>query len=707
MIELKNVSKFYNDNKIVTVGLRNVSLKLNKGEFVAITGDSGSGKSTLLNVISSIDGYDDGEILFYGNETFYFNQSDSDTFRKNNVSFIFQKYNIVDSYTVLQNVMLPLLIKGRAEEDANREAMEIIRRVGLENRVTNKGTELSGGEKQRCVIARALASDAPILACDEPTGNLDSKTSAEIIKLIKEVSQDKLVLIVTHDYESIKDVCTRKIKMSDGEIVEDITFREGIEEDARELNLEATKPNRKTLFRIASLNILSTPKKTVFSTLVFTFVSCIFLLLSLLMVKTSYEENYSYSNSYGIISEDRLIIYSADHDSLDMTALYPILKDTVYYENAFFEESTGIIRIGHDNVLDGGSKIGFQAPVTFRKMDFDLIEGSDEPLAGEYVLVLPEHYYSSYYNDYLGEQIDLVINSISKYDYRVPIGKFVGIAISDKVTSPYLYTSERDNSLINLALNSEVVLSYETSKINNGRIRCIDNLELDKSYFAIPKSMENDIEFTFNIGGIYNVSYDLDVVYTDEVSDPTFYVSNDYLGGEIAPKLDGVKEITVYANDIHKVAKAAEKLGYNVSIPSQMEKGDEASLITLYLLTVVIIFALVIMFYVSFAIIQRIYLTKTNDYSIFRTLGLVSGDLKKVLYVEVMAITLLSIILGAILTNVIIALTKMNISDYFSVSLVGMYAIAMTVFGIATAARLNSRIFKNSVYQSLKEGGEQ
>jgi ABC-type lipoprotein export system ATPase subunit len=279
MIELKNVSKFYNDNKIVTVGLRNVSLKLNKGEFVAITGDSGSGKSTLLNVISSIDSYDDGEILFYGNETFYFNQNDSDIFRKNNVSFIFQKYNIVDSYTVLENVMLPLIIKGKSEEEAKREALEIIARVGLEARADHRGTKLSGGEKQRCVIARALATDAPILACDEPTGNLDSKTSKEIIDLIKEVSGDKLVLVVTHDYESIKDVCTRKIKMSDGEIVEDITFSEGIEEADHKLDLDDSKPRGKTLLRLASLNILSTPKKTVFSTMVFTFVSCVFLLL--------------------------------------------------------------------------------------------------------------------------------------------------------------------------------------------------------------------------------------------------------------------------------------------------------------------------------------------------------------------------------------------------------------------------------------------
>ena len=706
MIELKNVSKFYNDNKIVTVGLRNVSIKLNKGEFVAITGDSGSGKSTLLNVISSIDVYDEGEILFYGNETFYFNRDDSDTFRKNNVSFIFQKYNIVDSYTVLENVMLPLIIKGKTEADAKAEAMEIIRRVGLENRVKNKGTELSGGEKQRCVIARALASDAPILACDEPTGNLDSKTSAEIIKLIKEVSEDKLVLIVTHDYESIKDVCTRKIKMSDGEIVEDITFTDGVEEETRELSLEATKPNKKTLFRLASLNILSTPKKTVFTSLVLAFVSCIFLLLSLIMVKASYEENYSNSDSYGIVSDDRLVIYSADHDSLDMSALSPVLKDTVYFENAFYEEIIGVIRIGRDEMEGGNTSISFQSPVTFRKMPFDLVSGSDETAVGEFVLVLPEYYYSSYYNIYIGEPINLIFDNLSTYGSRVAIGKLVGIAISDKVNSPYLYSSEVSNNVINIVTNNAVTLSYKTNELANGRVRCIYDDKLESSYLAIPASMKEKVEFTFNLEGIYSVNYDIDVVYSDDVYAPTLYVNNDFISGNVAPRLDGIKEITVYTDSVLKVSRDVEKLGYNVSIPSRMEKGDEASLITLYMLTVVVIIALVIMFYISFAILQRIYLTKTKDYSIFRTLGLVSNDLKKVLYIEVMAITLLSVILGAILTNAIIALTKMDIAKYFSTSLIILYVLAMTVFGFATAIRLNSRIFKNSVYQSLREGVE-
>ncbi|MDE6946340.1 MAG: ABC transporter ATP-binding protein, partial [Anaeroplasmataceae bacterium] len=205
MLELKNVSKYYSNNGVVTLGLRNINLRFKAGEIVAITGDSGSGKSTLLNVITAVDTYEEGEIYFQGNETSYFNQNDMDMFRKNHISFIFQNYNIIDSYTVLENVMLPLILNGKSFEEARKEAIEIIDKVGLTKRIKHKGTKLSGGEKQRCVIARALASESKILACDEPTGNLDSETGAEIIKLIQEVAQDRLVLIVTHNYEQVKD----------------------------------------------------------------------------------------------------------------------------------------------------------------------------------------------------------------------------------------------------------------------------------------------------------------------------------------------------------------------------------------------------------------------------------------------------------------------------------------------------------------------
>lgn len=696
MIELKNVSKFYNDNKIVTVGLRNVSLKLNKGEFVAITGDSGSGKSTLLNVISSIDGYDEGEILFYGNETFYFNQNDSDIFRKNNVSFIFQKYNIVDSYTVLENVMLPLLIKGKSHDEAKREALEIIGRVGLEARIDHRGTKLSGGEKQRCVIARALATDAPILACDEPTGNLDSKTSKEIIDLIKEVSKDKLVLVVTHDYESIKDVCTRKIKMSDGEIVEDIAFKEGMEEKERKLDLDDCEPSKKALFKLAFLNVFSTPKKTVFSTLVFTFVSCLFLLLSLLIVKTSYDENYTYNNSYAIFSEDRAIIFSSDHGSLDMDKLATVLNGAEYYDNAFYEEISTYAHMGDDAVANVG--------VTFRTMEYELIKGAEPTDSTEFVLVMPEYYYSYWYADAVDSEIEMVVDA--DYDYNIPIGKLVGVAISDNVKGTTLVAGGFNRSVANILINNRVELTYDFDGISNLEMPKIYDEELDKSYIAVPTELKDKIAFNFALASIYTVSYDVEVIYTDEVDTPIFFVNDAYLNGDVEPKLDGVMELTVYTDNTRALKRQAEALGYSVTIPSIMEDSDGASLIVLYMLIGVILVALSIMFYISFAVLQRVYLTKTKDYSIFRTLGLVSEDLKRVLFIEVTAITLLSIFLGGVFANLIIVITEINLYKYVSVALIIAYVLTMVAFGILTAQRLNNKIFKNSVYQSLREGGE-
>ena len=700
MIELKNVSKFYNDNSIVTVGLRNVSIKLDKGEFVAITGDSGSGKSTLLNVISSIDTYDEGEILYYGNETFYFNQDDSDIFRKNNVSFIFQKYNIVDSYTVLQNVMLPLLIKGKSEEESRAEALKIIKRVGLEHRVNNKGTKLSGGEKQRCVIARALATDAPILACDEPTGNLDKKTSAEIINLIKEVSKDRLVLIVTHDYESIKDICTRKIKLSDGEIVEDITFESSVGEEKKDLVLIDTKPKTKTLFKLAFLNVLSTPKKTVFSSLVFTFVSLALLLLSLFMVQLSYNENYTYSDEYNIISEDRMIIYSDNHESLDMGILEPIIKGYEYYTNAFYEERTNRFRID----CEGGSGVT-DACLTFNDIEYELLYGTSETKNGEFVLVIPKSdFYTQIHEMHIGYEINITVSA--DYGYLVPIGKLVGIGVSNEINRHCLVSSEYDSSLVNMIVNNDVYLNFISSKSDRTNITKVYNKDAEKTYFAIPTELKDNIQFNFSVADIYNVTYDIDTVYTDEVAKPTLIVNQEYLKGEISPKFEGIKEITVYTGNIKQVSKQINNLGYDVSIPSMVENQAGASLIVLYMAMGLVIVALIIMFYISFAISQRIYLTKTKDYSIFRTLGLVSKDLKKILNIEVVAITLLSTILGAILTNVIIIVTKTDLYKYASVGLMIFYIGAMLIFGALTANRLNKKIFKHSVYQAIKEGSE-
>ena len=193
--------------------------------FVTITGESGSGKSTLLNVISGLDKYDEGEYFVNGEETSYFSVSDMERFRKEYVGFVFQNYNIIDSYTVYENVIAALVIQNYDKKKRKNRALELIDAVGLTKQRNQKTSKLSGGQKQRVVIARALAKDSPIIVADEPTGNLDSDSGEMVMKLFENISKDKLVIVVTHNYEQAEPYTTRRIHMADGEIIEDRVFQ--------------------------------------------------------------------------------------------------------------------------------------------------------------------------------------------------------------------------------------------------------------------------------------------------------------------------------------------------------------------------------------------------------------------------------------------------------------------------------------------------
>lgn len=221
MIELKNVSKFYYSKGVIASGFSKINLELNMGEFVAITGESGSGKSTLLNVISGLDSYEEGEMYVNGEETSHYTEKDFENYRRTYIGNIFQSFNLVNSYTVYQNIELILLLNGEKRKNAKPKVMELIKKVGLEKFKNAKVSKLSGGQKQRVAIARALAKDTPIIIADEPTGNLDEKSANEVIKILADIATDKLVIVVTHNYEQVQDYVTRKIKMHDGKIIED------------------------------------------------------------------------------------------------------------------------------------------------------------------------------------------------------------------------------------------------------------------------------------------------------------------------------------------------------------------------------------------------------------------------------------------------------------------------------------------------------
>ena len=222
MIQLKNVSKYYYSKGMIASGITKVSLTFDLGEFVVITGESGSGKSTLLNVISGLDSYEEGEMYIDGKETSHYLASDFEEYRKKYIGNIFQNFNLVNSYTVYQNIELILLINGYSRDEIRQRVPDIISKVGLEEYTKTKVSKLSGGQRQRVAIARALAKDTDIIVADEPTGNLDSVSAEGIVQLLRDIAHDKLVIVVTHNFDQFEKYATRKIKMHDGKVIEDI-----------------------------------------------------------------------------------------------------------------------------------------------------------------------------------------------------------------------------------------------------------------------------------------------------------------------------------------------------------------------------------------------------------------------------------------------------------------------------------------------------
>ena len=270
MLQLKNITKNYLSGDNEVQALKGIDIEFRENEFVSILGQSGCGKTTLLNIIGGLDRYTSGDLIINGKSTKEFKDKDWDTYRNHSVGFVFQSYNLIPHQTVLANVELALTISGVGKAERRKRAIEALQKVGLGDQINKKPNQMSGGQMQRVAIARALVNDPDILLADEPTGALDSKTSVQVMEILKEISKDRLIIMVTHNPELAKKYSSRIVKLLDGKIIDDSNPYKSSEEDVKKARNKKDKSGKASMkFTTAvrlSLNNLMTKKGRTFLT---------------------------------------------------------------------------------------------------------------------------------------------------------------------------------------------------------------------------------------------------------------------------------------------------------------------------------------------------------------------------------------------------------------------------------------------------------
>ena len=266
MLKLSNITKMYKSGDEKVDALKGISIEFRESEFVSILGQSGCGKTTLLNIIGGLDRYTQGDLIINGKSTKDFKDRDWDAYRNYSVGFVFQSYNLIGHQTVLSNVELALTISGVSKKERRNRAIKALEEVGLKEQINKKPNELSGGQMQRVAIARALVNNPDIILADEPTGALDTKTSVQVMEILKKISKDKLIIMVTHNPELAEKYSSRIIRILDGQITDDTNpIQENKKIDSKNDNGKKKRTSMKffTALRLSLNNLMTKKGRTI------------------------------------------------------------------------------------------------------------------------------------------------------------------------------------------------------------------------------------------------------------------------------------------------------------------------------------------------------------------------------------------------------------------------------------------------------------
>ena len=735
MLKLKNVSKFYYNKGVIASGFNKVSIEFDLQEFVAIVGESGSGKSTLLNVISGLDSYEEGEMYINGEETSHYRESDFEEYRKKYVSNIFQNFNLVNSYTVYQNIELVMLLNGYKRKEVKKKVLDIIDKVGLTKYKNTKTAKLSGGQKQRVAIARALARETPIIVCDEPTGNLDSKSAKSIIKLLKDISQDKLVIIVTHNFEQVEDVATRIVRMHDGKIVSDKKVKETPKEEKIEV-AECKNIGLYNIIRLGLRNAFNIIPKFVLLFIVFLFITTSLLTVYGSLKKSEYEEgkngiNYYFNDTSDtrivIKKNDKSVISNEDFDNISkLEHVSNIVKNDILIDSSlWFQSNSG------DFYLNGS--LNDITMLNKKLVHGRLPEGDNEVV------------YETYSNDYYFS--DKVKEALDKdYYYEGDINGFkikvVGVVYTDVINSnnkiygnsvllnKYMGIVNRGYSNVVLNINGKNYKSNNysgdkfsvrpSSSVSSGCAYVVEDINyICKDYNCKNKDLKvmvNNLyyydEINLKICNVYNqknVNYLLGMdkdnigygnIYINDAEYNRLFDKDSYQASVYVDKVD----------NIDSVSNKLDDMGYKTLQIRKTFSSEGSDIVKVFKIVklVVVIAMVVALFFISYFVIKLILKSRNTYYSTLRILGGNYRHIKKITDVELLFDATLAylcyIVISLFVKYKVINISLIsNVMEYLKIRDYILMYIILIGMSYLISTRFSSKLFKKSAMKSYRE----
>lgn len=717
MIKLENISKYYHSEGTVALGLRKVNLEFPNKGFIVLTGESGSGKSTLLNVICGIDTYEEGEMYINGEETSYFDDSDWEEYRRKSVGFIFQSYNLIDSYSVLENVEAALIIQNIKAKERRKRALALLKKVGLTEHVHHKATKLSGGEKQRLAIARALAKDSNIIAADEPTGNLDSISGKQIIELLHEISKEKLVVVVSHNYEETKDYADRTIRLFDGEVVEDKEAKKGLDiEDSKKFRLEIKRKKIPQALIFASKNLKSQPQKTTLLMMVSLAVTLIVFLVFMSFFSVDglfggFLRGESTNNYFPNNYEERLVVIKKDQSNFSDEELEELVN--LRYVDSLVKYSVILDhRLYYREEKEIASPIGnFYPRLLLDSLSQKDLKYGTLPIEENDVIIC-DSFTKEEAEEIIGKKVYLYgtpgLNSYNPSAYLMEI-KITGIIepnLDDYLN--YLYISQHifDEYYKVFSLNTEQNKITFTDSLGE-EIEVYGSAVVDSSLPASTIKISRD--FLGNEGTNFYFNNTKVNVTDNEGYDPTIYISADLAEAYITSK---TKQVTLNVRSHDYYNEVMNQVGNlnNYYIFSPYDNSSSFSLLETIILIIYSLFAftpiIIIVYIIAYLVVKTIMLSKKKDYTILRTIGIDANSIKKMSQIEIILCFLFSYVIVAIVLIFLQANAEGEFAKTFLGSLKVDYYILIfgvnMLFGYLIARRYNKLLMKKSLLVNLK-----